>query len=107
MNSTSHDAGTNISTAHSHMPAMGRGIYNITSSDARHALDNETPLRMVLGTEALHIKHILNDTECLESTFLKYLASTNRLKATFGDVAPPKETEPKHTPHVIYSPILT
>ncbi|KAG2043755.1 hypothetical protein BDR03DRAFT_909219 [Suillus americanus] len=47
-------------------------------------------LRLELGTKAHHVKHGLNEEECLKPLF-KYIASTRRFESTFGDVSLPKE----------------
>jgi hypothetical protein len=47
-------------------------------------------LRNSLGTKAHHIKHILNDAECLKPLF-EFITSTGRFNTLFGDIAPPKD----------------
>lgn len=47
-------------------------------------------MRMLLRMKAHHIKHILNETNCLKSLF-KYIINTKRFASVFGDVLSPKE----------------
>ncbi|KAG2339961.1 hypothetical protein BDR05DRAFT_890617 [Suillus weaverae] len=47
-------------------------------------------LHRELGTKAHHMKHVLNDPDCLKSLF-KYITSTKRFEKVFGDVSPPKD----------------
>ena len=49
-------------------------------------------LRNKLGTRANHVKHLLNDPECIKPLF-EYIASTRRLETVFGDVTPPKDDD--------------
>jgi ribonuclease HI len=53
-------------------------------------------LRQELGTRAHHVKHILNDAECLKSLFT-FIAKTKRFEPTFGDVSPPKDKNDKNS----------
>lgn len=53
-------------------------------------------LRQELGTRAHHVKHILNEAECLKSLF-KFIAKTRRFEPVFGDVSPPKDKNDRNS----------